>query len=87
VRTVPNDDVDDSKVVEDVHIPSKTASIIEDISVGFITPIIDEVHMSSDGTNDDVDELVEPNIPAVPSKSFEFSCAEYSFMIIPIESF
>ena len=30
VKTVPTDDVDDSKVVEDVHVPSKSASIIED---------------------------------------------------------
>ena len=41
--------------------------------------------MSSDSTSYDVDEIVEPNILAVPSKSFEFSCAEYSFMIIPTE--
>jgi len=33
VRTVPSDDIDDSKVVEDVHVPSKSASIIEDIRV------------------------------------------------------
>jgi len=32
VKIVPSDDVDDSKVVEDIHILSKTASIIEDIS-------------------------------------------------------
>ena len=47
VRIVPNDDVDNSKVVEVVHVPSKTASIIEDISVISNTPIIDEVHMST----------------------------------------
>jgi len=29
VRITPSDDVDDSKVVEDVHISSKAASIIE----------------------------------------------------------
>jgi len=34
VRTMFSDDVDDSKVVEDVHVPSETASTIEDISVG-----------------------------------------------------
>jgi len=42
--------------------------------------------MSSDSTSYDVDEIVEPNILAVPSKSFEFSCVKYSFMIIPINS-
>ena len=34
VRTVPDDVVDDSNVVDDVHIPSKTAIISENISVG-----------------------------------------------------
>jgi len=35
VRTMPSEDVDESKIVEDVHVPTKIASIIEDISVGF----------------------------------------------------
>jgi len=29
VRTVPSDDVDDLKVVENVHVPPKTASIMK----------------------------------------------------------
>ena len=33
VSVVSGDDVDDSKVIEDVHISSKTAIIIEDVSV------------------------------------------------------
>ena len=33
VRIVPTDEVDDSKVVEDVQVPPKTANIIEDIAV------------------------------------------------------
>ena len=37
-----SDDADDSKIVEDVHVPSKTASIIENIAVGSNTSIIDE---------------------------------------------
>jgi len=32
VRIVPSNDVDDSKIIEDVHIPSNTASIMKDIS-------------------------------------------------------
>ena len=39
--------------------------------------------MSSNSTSDDVDEIIELNTPVVPSKSFEFSCSEYSF---PIDS-
>jgi len=34
VSIVPSDDVDDSKVGENVHVHSKTTSIIEDVSVG-----------------------------------------------------
>jgi len=41
--------------------------------------------VSSNSTNDDVDEIVESNIPAVPSKSFEFPCANYEFMVVPAE--
>jgi len=83
---VSSDDINDSKIVEDVHVPSKTANIFEDISVGSNTPIIDKINMSSDDTSDDVDEIVEPNAPTVSSKSFEFSYVEYSFMIVPIDS-
>ena len=43
--------------------------------------------MSSDSTSDDVDELFESNIPAtVYIKSIGFSCADYDFMVVPIES-
>jgi len=45
VRNVPSDDVDDSKVVEDVHVPSKNVGIIENIAVGSDTPNIDEIHV------------------------------------------
>ena len=41
VRTVSSNDVDNLKVVKDVHVPLKTDSIIEDIAVGFNTSIID----------------------------------------------
>ena len=40
-----------------------------------------------DSISDDVNEIIEPNISAVPSKSFELSSAEYSFMVLPIDSF
>ena len=36
-----SNDVDDSKVVEDVQVPPNTDSTIEDIAVGFDTPIIE----------------------------------------------
>ena len=87
VRTVSSDDVDDLKVIDDAHISPKTASIIEDITADFGTFIFDEAHMSSDSTSDDVNEIVESKIHALPSKSIEFSCAEYNFMVNPIESY
>jgi len=40
---VSSDDFDDSKVVEDIHVSSKTTSIIEDILVSSDTLILDEV--------------------------------------------
>ena len=43
--------------------------------------------MSSDSTSDDVNEIIEFKIPALPSKSIEFFCAEYSFMVVPTESY
>jgi len=83
---VPSNDVDDSKVVEDVHVPHNVVSITEDISFGFGTPIFDEAHVSFESTGDDVNDIVEPNTPAVPSKSFGLLCAKYSFMVVPIDS-
>ena len=68
ILIVPIDDVDDSKVIEDVQVPPKTVSIIENIAVGFDTPIIDETHMSFDSVSNDVNVKVEHNTTTVPSK-------------------
>ena len=38
------DEVDDSKVVENVQVSPKTVDIIEDIAVDFDTPIIDKIY-------------------------------------------
>ena len=38
--------------------------------------------MSSNGISDDVDEIVESNILAMPSKLFEFSCVDYGFIVV-----
>jgi len=43
--------------------------------------------VSSDSTDDDVNTIVESNILAMSRKSFEFSCAEYSLMVVLIESY
>ena len=43
--------------------------------------------MSSDSTSDDVNEIVESNIPALPSTSIEFPCPEYTFMVVPTVSY
>ena len=41
--------------------------------------------MSSDSTNDDVDEIFASNIPTEPNPSFEFSCADYELMVVSTE--
>ena len=65
-----SDNVDGSKVVEDVNLLPEIISIVKNILVNFGTPIIDEVHVFPDSISVDVDEIVETNIPAVPSKPF-----------------
>ena len=42
VRIVSSDEVDVSRVIEEVHVPFNTVSIIEDIAVGADTLVIDE---------------------------------------------
>ena len=54
-----SDEVDVSKVIEEVHVPSNTVSIIEDTTVGADTLVIDEIHMSN-SDSDDMNEIVEP---------------------------
>ena len=49
---MPSDNVDDSKVVKDDDILLKVTSIVEDTLVDSGTPIVDEVYMSSDSTNE-----------------------------------
>ena len=63
VRIVPSDDVDDSKVVKDVHISFKTTSIIKDILVGSNKSIIEEGHASYESTREVVGAIVESGIP------------------------
>ena len=62
VKTVSSDDVD-SKVAKDVHIPSKTVNIIENIAVGSNISIIDEGHASYEGTSEIVGAIVESGTP------------------------
>ena len=52
-----SDEVDISKIIEEVHVPYKTVSIIEDTTVGADTLVIDEIHMS-DSASDDLNEIV-----------------------------
>ena len=58
---MPSDDVDDSKVVEDVHVYSESFSTIQDTSIDPCPPILNEILMSSTGTSDIVDALVDSN--------------------------
>jgi len=81
---VPSDVVDDSRVVEDVHISFKC------VDEDFSTLTVDEVHVSSEGTSDVVDTLVEFSTP-IPdviyvhedgSSDFEHALVESS---VPIQ--
>jgi len=65
VRIVSSDEVDVSRVIKEVHVPSNTVSIIEDTAVGADTLVIDKIHMS-DSASDDVNEIVEPTILHLP---------------------
>jgi len=65
VRIVSSYEVDVLKVIGEVHIPSKTVSIIEDTAVGADKLVIDEIHMS-DSASDDVNEIVEPTTLHLP---------------------
>jgi len=65
VRIVSSDEVDVSKVIEEVHVPSNIVSIIEDTAVDADTLVIDEIHMS-DSVSDDVNEIVEHTILHLP---------------------
>jgi len=47
------------RLIEDVLVPSETASIIEDISVRSDTPILNEGHASYEGTGEIVNVIVK----------------------------
>ena len=53
---------DDYIVVEDVYVPFKITSV-DDTLVDSSTPILDEFHVSSEGTSDVVDVLVGSSTP------------------------
>jgi len=63
VNIVPSDNVDDSRVVENVYVLSQITSIIEKTLVNFSILILDEVHVSSEGTIDVTNVLVESSTP------------------------
>ena len=63
VSIVPSDDVDDLKVVENVHIPSKTTSLIKNISVGSDPPTLDKGHASYESTSEVMDVKGESGTP------------------------
>jgi len=94
VRIAPSDNIDDSKV-KDIDILPEITSIVEDALIDSSTLIIDEVHVSSDSNSDNVDVIVESDmhvdvivesdILAKSTKSFEFSCADYVFIVDPTE--
>ena len=72
------------KLFEVVNILPENTSTVEDTLVDSDTPIIKEVHVSSDSTSDDVDELVEFSISAVlvsHSTSLVLNMSLWSFLL------
>jgi len=63
VNIVRSDDVDDSKVVENVYVPFEIISVIENTLVDSSPPILDEVHVFFEGISNVVDTSVESNTP------------------------
>ena len=55
---LPSDDVDDSRVVEDVYVPFEIISVVDNTLVDPSTPTLDEVYISFEDTSD-VDAMVE----------------------------
>jgi len=55
------DDIDNSRIVEDVHIFSKDISDDDLIKSG--TPTLDEIHVHKENINDVQNALVESSIP------------------------
>jgi len=62
VNVVPSDDVDDSRVVEDVYGSFEITSVVDTLC-DFSTPILDEIHISFEGTSDIANVLVESSTP------------------------
>ena len=51
---MPNDNVNDSKIVKNVNILPKITSIVKDTLVDSGAPIIDDANVSSNNISDDV---------------------------------
>ena len=67
--SVPNDIVDDSKVVEDVYVSPEVNSVIYFTVVESCIPILDEIHEFFEVNSDDVDVRVESSTP-VPTNVY-----------------
>ena len=50
VSIVRSDDIDDLKVIKDVHFHSEISRVIEDTPIDSYLPILNEIHVSSAST-------------------------------------
>ena len=57
-----SDDVDDSRVVEDIYVPSELASIDEDLLVNYSTPKPDDIYIHEDNTSGSEHVLMESSM-------------------------
>ena len=58
------DDIDSSRIVEDVHIPSVVTSDVVDELIKSSTPALDEIHVHEEIISNVQDALVESSIPS-----------------------
>jgi len=60
---VPSDNIDDSKVIKDVHFHFEISSVMEHAPIDSCLPILNEIHVSSASTIDIVDAFGDTSTP------------------------
>ena len=57
------DDIDDSRIIEDVNLPSEATSDVDEL-IKFSTLALDEIHVHEESISDVQDALVECSAPS-----------------------
>ena len=70
-NNVQIDDIDNSRIVEDVHIHSEVTSDVVDDLIKYNTPTLDEIHVHEESISEDQDALVESSKPCLMISMFQ----------------